>query len=213
MKEKSLAVDKDLINQAIDLATRWQDRACLKISHFENSFHAKMQKLLNNPMDKVFLIELMDQSFRSHDVSRVENQIDYLFSKYGMATFFTSTERFLIFLFQHMGAYIPRLSIPLFVENIRSDTRKVVLPAEDKFLNRHLQSRRLENSRVNLNLIGEIVLGEAEAQTGLTNTCRLWRIPTLIIFPLKFQQFIHRSIPFPSSKQLMILFPGSGKYF
>lgn len=153
-----------VMNKAIDLATQWQNVASQKLSEFEDSFHGKMQKLLKNPVDKVFLIELMDQSFRSHDVSRVENQIDYLFSKYGMATFFTSSERFLVFLFRHAGTYIPQISIPLFVDNIRSDTKKVVLPAEDKQLNRHLQNRRSHNTRVNINLIGEAVLGESEAQ-------------------------------------------------
>jgi RHH-type transcriptional regulator, proline utilization regulon repressor / proline dehydrogenase / delta 1-pyrroline-5-carboxylate dehydrogenase len=155
---------QNVMDRAIDLATQWQKRASDRLSDFENSFHAKMQKLLNNPVDKVFLIELMDQSFRSHDVSRVENQIDYLFSKYGMATFFTSSERFLVFLFRHAGTYIPQISIPLFVDNIRADTKKVVLPAEDKELNRHLQARRQGNIRVNVNVIGEVVLGEAEAQ-------------------------------------------------
>ncbi len=156
-------MNETVMNKAIDLATKWQNVASEKISEFENTFHIKMQKLMNNPVDKVFLIELMDQSFRSHDVSRVEDQIDYLFSKYGMATFFTSSERFLVFLFRHAGTYIPQISIPLFVNNIRSDTKKVVLPAEDKLLNKHLQSRRLNNTRVNVNLIGEVVLGESEA--------------------------------------------------
>lgn len=158
-------MNEKVMNRALELATQWQMAASDKMSEFENTFHVKMQKLLNNPVDKVFLIELMDQSFRSHDASRVEDQIDYLFSKYGMATFFTSSERFLVFLFRHAGTYIPQISIPLFVNNIRQDTKKVVLPAEDKQLNRHLQSRRLNNTRVNVNLIGEVVLGEMEAQT------------------------------------------------
>ena len=143
-------MDQFVMERALDLATQWQKVATGKMSEFENSFHVKMQKLLNNPVDKVFLIELMDQSFRSHDVSRVENQIDYLFSKYGMATFFTSSERFLVFLFRHAGTYIPQISIPMFVENIRQDTKKVVLPGEDKLLNRHLKERRSKNTRVNV---------------------------------------------------------------
>ncbi len=206
-------MDKDLINQAIDLATCWQERACLKISHFENSFHAKMQKLLDNPMDKVFLIELMDQSFRSHDVSRVENQIDYLFSKYGMATFFTNTERFLIFLFQHMGAYIPRLSIPLFVENIRSDTKKVVLPAEDRFLNKHLQNRRLDNTRVNLNFIGEIVLGETEAQNRINKYLQTLENPNIDYISIKISTIYSQINPFAFEQTVSDLVPRLRKIF
>jgi RHH-type transcriptional regulator, proline utilization regulon repressor / proline dehydrogenase / delta 1-pyrroline-5-carboxylate dehydrogenase len=164
LKIKGFLMNKKVMENAIHLATQWQDVATQKLSDFENTFHVKMQKLLNNPVDKVFLIELMDQSFRSHDVSRVENQIDYLFSKYGMATFFTNSERFLVFLFRHAGTYIPQISIPMFVKNIRSDTKNVVLPAEDKLLNKHLTNRRKHDTRVNLNLIGEAVLGENESR-------------------------------------------------
>ncbi len=207
------AVNSDIINLAIDLASQWQERACLKISSFENSFHAKMQKLLNNPMDKVFLIELMDQSFRSHDASRVENQIDYLFSKYGMATFFTSTERFLIFLFHHIGAYIPRLSIPLFVENIRSDTKQVVLPAEDRFLNKHLQARRRDNTRVNLNLIGEIVLGEAEAQNRIHKYLEALENPNIDYMSIKISTIYSQINPFAFEQTVSDIVPRLQKIF
>ena len=157
-------VDKTVLHRAIDLATTWQNKANEITSDFEKSFHVKMEKMLNHPVDKVFLIELMDQSFRSHDVSRVKNQIAYLFSKYEMASFFTNSERFLIFLFRHAGVLIPQISIPLFVNHIRSDTKTIVLPGEDKALNKHLLRRKRENIRVNINLIGEVVLGENEAR-------------------------------------------------
>ena len=158
------AIDKTVFYRAIDLATAWQNKANEITSDFEKSFHVKMEKMLNHPVDKVFLIELMDQSFRSHDVSRVKNQIAYLFSKYGMASFFTNSERFLIFLFRHAGVLVPQISIPLFVNHIRSDTKTIVLPGEDKVLNKHLLRRKRENIRVNINLIGEVVLGENEAR-------------------------------------------------
>ncbi|MFK8139181.1 MAG: proline dehydrogenase family protein [Bdellovibrionales bacterium] len=158
-------MDRDLVRErAIELATKWQTYAQEIADDFEKSFQEKMQKMLANPVDKVFLIELMDQCFRSKNVARVENQIEYLFSKYGMASFFTDSERFLLFLFRHAGTYLPQISIPLFVDNIRNDTKKVVLAAEEKALKKHLDARRRENTRVNLNLIGEVVLGENEAQ-------------------------------------------------
>lgn len=153
-----------VLEKAIELATAWQNRANQISTDFEKNFHKKMEKMLNNPDDKVFLIELMDQSFRSHNAARVRDQIEYLFSKYGMASFFTNSERFLIFLFRHIGVLAPQISIPIFIDNIRYDTRTVVLPGETKILNKHLLRRKKENIRVNLNLIGEIVLGEQEAR-------------------------------------------------
>ena len=201
------------MESAIELATQWQQVATSKLSDFENTFHAKMQKLLNNPVDKVFLIELMDQSFRSHDVSRVENQIDYLFSKYGMATFFTSSERFLVFLFRHAGTYIPQISIPMFVDNIRADTKNVVLPAEDKLLNKHLQNRRKNDTRVNLNLIGEVVLGEAEAQSRIDKYMKALENPNIDYLSIKISTVYSQINPFACEQTIQDIVPRIKKIF
>lgn len=206
-------MSKSVMDSALELATQWQNVATSKLSDFENTFHAKMQKLLNNPVDKVFLIELMDQSFRSHDVSRVENQIDYLFSKYGMATFFTSSERFLVFLFRHAGTYIPQISIPLFVDNIRADTKKVVLPAEDKLLNKHLQNRRNHDTRVNLNLIGEIVLGEGEAQSRIDKYMKALENPNIDYLSIKVSTIYSQINPFSFEQTIQDIVPRIQKIF
>lgn len=206
-------MNTEVMNRAIELATKWQEVATEKLSDFENSFHAKMQTLLNNPVDKVFLIELMDQSFRSHDVSRVEDQIDYLFSKYGMATFFTSSERFLVFLFRHAGTYIPQISIPLFVENIRKDTSRVVLPADDKQLNRHLQERRSNNTRVNVNIIGEVVLGEAEAQERIDKYMKALENPNIDYLSIKISTVYSQINPIAFEQTVEDLVPRIQKIF
>ena len=187
--------------------------ATSKMSDFENSFHAKMQKLLNNPVDKVFLIELMDQSSRSHDVSRVEKQIDYLFSKYGMATFFTSSERFLVFLFRHAGAYIPKISIPLFVENIREDTKRVVLPAEDKQLAKHMKARRTDNIRVNINVIGEVVLGEQEAQGRMDKYLKTLENPNIDYLSIKISTIYSQISPISFDQTVGDIVPRIKKIF
>ena len=154
-----------VMNRAIALAEKWQRRATELVSNFDRKFNARMHKMLSNPMDKVLLIELMDQSFRSKNTKRVADQIEYLFDKYGMASFFTTSERFLIFLFRNFGKYLPDISVPLFVKNVRDDTDTVVIKGEDELLNKHLIKRHEEGTRVNINLIGEVVLGEEEAES------------------------------------------------
>lgn len=206
-------MNTDVMNRAIELATRWQQVATSKMSDFENSFHVKMQKLLNNPVDKVFLIELMDQSFRSHDVSRVEDQIDYLFSKYGMATFFTNSERFLVFLFRHAGAYIPSISIPMFVDNIREDTKRVVLPADDKQLGKHMKARRLDNTRVNINVIGEVVLGEAEAQGRIDKYMETLENPNIDYLSIKISTIYSQINPISFDKTVKEIVPRIQRIF
>jgi RHH-type proline utilization regulon transcriptional repressor/proline dehydrogenase/delta 1-pyrroline-5-carboxylate dehydrogenase len=155
---------KVIAQRAVELAAKWQDRANELVNDHDSKFHIQMNKMLSNPLDKVLLIELMDQSFRSATPKRVADQVQFLFDKYVMATFFTSTERFLMWLFDNIGIYMPNISIPLFVKKIRQDTKTVVLHGEDGPFNAHLEKRHKEGTRVNINLIGEIVLGEEEAE-------------------------------------------------
>ncbi|WP_263832095.1 bifunctional proline dehydrogenase/L-glutamate gamma-semialdehyde dehydrogenase [Sulfurospirillum oryzae] len=175
----------EVMSRAIALAETWQNRASELVSDFDKKFHIKMNKMLSHPKDKVFLIELMDQSFRSKNPTRVANQIEYLFSKYDMASFFTTSERFLVFLFLNAGIYLPQISIPLFVSTIREDTKTVVLKGEDEPFNAHLAKRKSEGTRVNINLIGEVVLGEEEAEERIEKYLKVLENPNVDYISIK----------------------------
>ncbi|MFK5882503.1 MAG: bifunctional proline dehydrogenase/L-glutamate gamma-semialdehyde dehydrogenase [Sulfurospirillum sp.] len=177
--------NKVVMNRAIALAEKWQRRADELVSDFDKKFHIKMNKMLTHPKDKVLLIELMDQSFRTKNNKRVANQIEYLFDKYGMASFFTTSERFLVFLFLNAGIYLPDISIPLFIKNIREDTKTVVIKGEEDVFNAHLQKRKKEGTRVNVNLIGEVVLGEEEAETRMLKYLDLLTNPNVDYISIK----------------------------
>lgn len=185
----------ELVNKAISLAEKWQKRATELVTDFDKKFYLKMNKMLSNPMDKVLLIELMDQGFRSSSNKRVADQIEYLFNKYGMASFFTTSERFLLFLFRNIGVYLPDISIPLFVKNIREDTKTVVLKGEDNVLNEHLIKRHKEGTRVNINLIGEIVLGEDEAESRIQKYLNALSNPNIDYISIKISTIFSQINP------------------
>ncbi len=152
------------INSAIKLAEKWQNRATQLVSDFDKEFYIKMNKMLDHPKDKALLIELMDQCFRAESNSRIANQIIFLLEKHGMANFFTTKDKTLLWFFQNFGKFVPNLSVPMFVNQIREDTKTVVIKGEDGPFNAHLVKRKEEGTRVNVNLIGEVVLGEEEAE-------------------------------------------------
>jgi RHH-type proline utilization regulon transcriptional repressor/proline dehydrogenase/delta 1-pyrroline-5-carboxylate dehydrogenase len=128
--------------------------------------------MLEHPKDKALLIELMDQCFRAESNARVGNQICFLLEKHGMAHFFTTKDKTLLYLFQNIGKYLPSLSVPVFVNQIREDTKTVVIKGEEEIFNAHLQKRKAEGTRVNINLIGEVVLGEVEASERMEKAFR-----------------------------------------
>lgn len=184
-----------VMNRAIDLATKWQMRATEKISDFEKKFHQQMQKMFARPLDKVLLIDLMDQSFRTKNSARVADQVEYIFTKYGMATFFTTPEKFLIYLFRNIGVYLPDISVPLFIKSVRDNTDTVVLKGEDDLLNAHLQKRKAEGTRVNINMIGEVVLGEEEAQDRIEKYLKVLENPNIDYLSVKISTLFSQINP------------------
>ncbi len=62
-----------------------------------------------------------------------------------------------------MAHYLPSLVVPPIVSRLRHETQNVILPGEEEDLRRYLEERRRAGMRLNLNQLGEAILGEAEA--------------------------------------------------
>jgi len=157
----------EIAQEAVKLATQWQNRANALQTPQEKSRHAKLARLFTTPRDKVILTQLIDQSFRSSDWRRVANQIHYILTRYGIPTFFSPPEKFLMLLFMHAGRFLPRLTVPRVIDKMRQDSSHLIIPGEPDELASVLQSRRNKGLRININHIGEEVLGEQEALSRL----------------------------------------------
>lgn len=154
-----------MIQKALALAEELQKKIELNISNAEKEFHSKMQKLLNNPKNKVMLIELLDRSFRCKDKNASFELIEYTLNKYGIADFFSAFEKFLLFSFLNFGKFAPSLSVPFFIKHLREDTKAMVLDANSNVLEPHIRKRKEQDKiTLNVNLIGEEVLGESESK-------------------------------------------------
>jgi len=160
-------ISPEVIEKAKLLSIQWQQRIEEMRGREELKFHATMESMLKEPRNKVFLIELLDQSFRSGNPKRVADQIEYIFAKYEGTDFFSAFEKMLIWLFREVGCHIPNFSVPLFIRMLREEVSSVVIKGEEHPLFKHIARRRKEGTRVNINIIGEALLGEDEAQQRL----------------------------------------------
>lgn len=165
-------VDEKMIAQAIDLAQQWQDRANALLTKEERRIQRQMTRLIRNPTDKVVLTKMIDQSFRPSGYARVADQVNFVLRKYGVPEFFSPQEKLLMGLFLNAGRFLPRISIPQMIEKIREDSARSVLRGEKDFLYPHLKARREAGVRMNLNHLGEAVLGEGEAISRLNDYLR-----------------------------------------
>ncbi|MGB6329335.1 MAG: bifunctional proline dehydrogenase/L-glutamate gamma-semialdehyde dehydrogenase [Halarcobacter sp.] len=177
--------EEELVDSSIKLAEKWQNRATQLVSDWDKEFYIKMNKMLDHPKDKALLIELMDQCFRCDSNARIADQIIFLLEKHGMAHFFTTKDKTLLWLFQNFGKFLPNLSVPIFVDQIREDTKTVVIKGEEEPFNKHLIMRKEEGTRVNINLIGEVVLGEEEASERMEKYLKALSNPNIDYISIK----------------------------
>ena len=188
-------LNDEVFDNAKDLATKWQNDIDLHREKSEIEFHKIMKRMLKDPVNKIFLIELLDQSFRSHDNKRIADQLEYIFSKYENTSFFTEFEQLLVALFRRFGVYVPDISVPLFIKYLRNDINNIVIKGEDAPLNRHLQKRAGEKTRVNINIIGEAVLGEDEAKERVDKYVHALKNPNIDYVSIKISTIFSQINP------------------
>ncbi len=155
------------VNSALSLARAWQDRANQLLTSEEKAIQDQMNRLMNHPIDKVVLTKMIDQSFRPHDRSRVADQVNAILTSYGIPDFFPKVDRLLIQMFLGVGRYFPAFTVPKMISRMRDSSSRAIIPGEEDALLAHLLKRKKQGVRMNINHLGEALLGEKEARRRL----------------------------------------------
>ena len=130
----------------------------------DNIFVERIGPIVNAPKSKIFLIKLMDVAFRSSNYKKVSDYVMQLFkTPANYKGLFKWHEKVLVKLYKFIGSKIPNVSIPLMLSQIQSITNSIVFYVGDKKFNEHSKSRKEEGVKLNVNLIGETLVGEGEA--------------------------------------------------
>ena len=190
-----MSIPIEIVQDVKTVAYEWQKKIQVSRKGKEQDFHEMMLKMLKNPVNKIFLIELLDQSFRSHDGDRVADQLEHIFAKYKNTDFFSQFEQILIWLFRDVGVYVSSISIPMFVKYLRNDISSIVIKGEDPILSKHMQKRRKEGTRVNINVIGEIVLSKEEADERVAKYIKLLQNKDVDYLSIKISNLFSQIIP------------------
>ena len=161
-------VPEEIIENAVDTAAAWLNRANELLTEEEKGIQEQMLRLLTHPEDKVILTKMIDQSFRSHDPARVADQVNSILRRYGVPDFFSRVDRLLVQMFLGRGRYFPTLTVPKMIGKMRSTSSRAIIPGEPQALADHLEKRKRQGVRMNINHLGEALLGEAEARRRLS---------------------------------------------
>lgn len=147
---------------AVELASLLLMEAKKSETTKERKIQHQLARMMKDPMGKAFTTEMTDQCFRSQDASRAADQIVYLLKKYGIPKYLSRVKRGGFWIFKTVGKYIPQLMIPVFKWMIRKETKRVILPGEMPSMLHHIRDRQEAGIRINLNHLGEAILGEEE---------------------------------------------------
>jgi RHH-type proline utilization regulon transcriptional repressor/proline dehydrogenase/delta 1-pyrroline-5-carboxylate dehydrogenase len=155
------------IQKALFVARRLQERAAEVQTSAERNQQAELDRMLQTPSDKITLAQMTDQAFRTNDPERAVEHLIHILDVQGVPRFFSPFDRTMLKGFQSFGSYAPGVALPLVKDHMQKETANVILPAEKQMLTEHLEARKQEGVRMNVNFLGEAILSEAEAERRL----------------------------------------------
>ena len=123
----------------------------------------QLARLMADPIGPTFTTLLTDRAYRSADPARVVDAARHLLQDLGIPQLFPWLGRTQLRALLRLGPFVPGLAARQLLARVERDSRHVVLSADPSSLGPYLAARRREGVRVNLNQLGEAVLGEREA--------------------------------------------------
>src|SRR4051812_46645776 len=178
-------MNPDLIDRSVALARELQERAIELQTAAERRQQAELDRMLRLPGDKATLVQLTDRAFRAKSAARIAEQFTHILDVQGVPRFFSPLDRALLRGFRTFGGWLPGVSVPLVKEHMQQETANVILPAEPDLLAQHLRARENGGGRMNLNLLGETVLGEDEAAHRLEKCLEALQLPEVEVISVK----------------------------
>ena len=166
---------EDPAREAVDVAESLLRRALETTTPSETARMARVARLIEHPEARRLSLLMTDRLGRSRDDRRMAALWRDLIRRCGDGAGFGLVDRWLL----RLGALGSRIC-PSWVMNrvrarLRAESRSVILEAEDRFLAAHLADRTRSGARVNINLLGEAVMGEEEARRRLDHLQGLLR--------------------------------------
>src|SRR4030095_9107189 len=187
--------DLSLIDEAVRLARHLQERATALQTPQERRQQAELDRMLQTQADKVTLVQLTDQAFRCRAASRTAEPLTHILDVQGVPRFFSPLDRALLRGFQTFGGWLPGVAVPLVKEHMHQETANVVLPAETELLRDHLGARYRDGVRMNLNFLGEALLGEEEAAHRLEKSLEALQLPEVEVMSVKISTLYSQISP------------------
>jgi len=159
--------DADLVARAEALAARLLAEANTSNRGRERRQGRRIARLLEDPDGLTFVLALTDEVLRIRDPRRAARHLAELVASLARPRFLGGPDRLALAGGVAAADVLPRAVMPLVDARVRAEVSPFIRAAEDRPLGRYIAGRRRQGVRVNLNLLGEAILGDEEAERRL----------------------------------------------
>lgn len=156
-------MDNITTTEVLDWAKQFLAKSEKELTPEEIKEQKKFASLVQNPANKTLLSKMLDESSQIRSNKKLSRRVKQLIEEYGVPDFFSPVDRVMLRLFTAFGYLFDGIAMPIFKDRLRQETNKIIISEERPDLTKHLESRWKGKIGQNVNLLGEVVLGDAEA--------------------------------------------------
>ncbi|MBS0623614.1 MAG: bifunctional proline dehydrogenase/L-glutamate gamma-semialdehyde dehydrogenase [Verrucomicrobia bacterium] len=125
-------------------------------------------RMMEDPAGRSFVTQLIDLVFRSKSSKRVIEKILHILDTQSLPRFFSGSERVQFLILRRLSKWFPAFFLKILQIQIRKKFQGILLPTSHRKRELFLKKCRHQNVCVNLNHLGEAILGEKEAENRIT---------------------------------------------
>lgn len=164
LKQARAASESEWGELAIQLARRLLARAESETEADEGRRSQELGERLARRESQVLSTVLTDRVHRSKDAARVVETVRRLTHRFSSLDFLPPLDRLELRALRAFGPLVPELTATALQERLRREASPYVVDATPEEMASHLERRRQRGMRVNLNYLGEEILGERQAE-------------------------------------------------
>lgn len=150
---------------AVELAKALHELAGEYASAASRAHDAQLARMLEDPNGKAFTVAMADRVFREPTPRAAADTLRELVAEHGAPSYLPPIDRLALTVGAMAGRIAPDIVVGAARAKFLQETAKVILPAEAEALSTHIAARREQGVRLNLNQLGEAILGEEEAES------------------------------------------------
>lgn len=179
------AEEQDLPALSISLARAVLSEALDVESREEKSHKHSLGEVLYSERSQIFSLALTDRVHRSSVPETTIDAIVELARNIGVGAWLPPLDRAQLRVLTMFGRAVPDITVQALEARLRAEASPFVLDATPYELSARLHAIKSNGAQVNLNYLGEEVLGERQAERHMSDTIALMNRPDIDAFSLK----------------------------